>query len=278
MKKRSFRAFVSCVSAAIFVTGLSYPASAATIIPDAVLNGNGDFAYLNDQPLGPRQDNISDAYGTYALDIRTSSVPSLAVSVAGGARGGVVGFTYYMLIGGPDGLATIHINSMGLSEIINSTHPLDSWAGSKFQMVDTSDPSSAYRELPTYNQSLAVDQWSGSTPNVIDYSSNTIDYDVSLYANHLYAILLQANVLASTTGSSLSGAESLYTMIDPKFTVTGDNASDYTLSFSEGIGNGDPVEAAVPEPTTWALMLIGFGFIGFAMRRQRQQPQVRFAF
>ncbi len=37
-------------------------------------------------------------------------------------------------------------------------------------------------------------------------------------------------------------------------------------------------ESAVPEPTTWAMMLVGFAAIGFAMRRQRQQPQVRFAF
>jgi hypothetical protein len=35
----------------------------------------------------------------------------------------------------------------------------------------------------------------------------------------------------------------------------------------------------VPEPATWALMLAGFGAIGFAMRRQRKpQPKVRFAF
>ncbi|MEZ5735103.1 MAG: PEPxxWA-CTERM sorting domain-containing protein [Novosphingobium sp.] len=36
---------------------------------------------------------------------------------------------------------------------------------------------------------------------------------------------------------------------------------------------------AVPEPATWAMMLLGFGLIGGAMRsRKRQQPRVRFAF
>lgn len=39
------------------------------------------------------------------------------------------------------------------------------------------------------------------------------------------------------------------------------------------------VPAAVPEPATWAMMLVGFGAIGAAMRRRRQQaPKVRFAF
>ena len=36
---------------------------------------------------------------------------------------------------------------------------------------------------------------------------------------------------------------------------------------------------AVPEPATWAMMLLGFGVIGAAMRRKRApQPKVRYAF
>ena len=34
------------------------------------------------------------------------------------------------------------------------------------------------------------------------------------------------------------------------------------------------VSAAVPEPATWALLLIGFGFIGGAMRIRRRKPQM----
>jgi hypothetical protein len=52
-----------------------------------------------------------------------------------------------------------------------------------------------------------------------------------------------------------------------------------------GIDNDNPsglrallqVTAAVPEPGTWLLMLMGFGFVGFQMRR-RQKTQVRFQF
>jgi hypothetical protein len=35
--------------------------------------------------------------------------------------------------------------------------------------------------------------------------------------------------------------------------------------------------AAVPEPSTWAMMLVGFGAIGFAMRKQRQTVNYSFA-
>jgi hypothetical protein len=34
---------------------------------------------------------------------------------------------------------------------------------------------------------------------------------------------------------------------------------------------------AVPEPSTWGMMLLGFGVIGAAMRRQNRQPQSRMA-
>jgi len=31
--------------------------------------------------------------------------------------------------------------------------------------------------------------------------------------------------------------------------------------------------AAVPEPATWAMMLLGFGAIGFTMRRRKDLPR-----
>ena len=35
--------------------------------------------------------------------------------------------------------------------------------------------------------------------------------------------------------------------------------------------------AAVPEPATWAMMLVGFGFAGAAARRRRTRVNVSFA-
>ena len=34
---------------------------------------------------------------------------------------------------------------------------------------------------------------------------------------------------------------------------------------------------AVPEPATWAMMLLGFGAVGFAMRRRRQPVMAQLA-
>ena len=59
------------------------------------------------------------------------------------------------------------------------------------------------------------------------------------------------NLMANTT------YRFLYTLNSP--------AGGATLS-----GNASFYQAAVPEPATWALMLIGFGGIGMAMRRRRR--------
>jgi hypothetical protein len=54
----------------------------------------------------------------------------------------------------------------------------------------------------------------------------------------------------------------------------GVNQSFSAVAFSDGqiIGSGTnfttPVTAPVPEPATWAMMLLGFGMMGFAMRKR----------
>lgn len=41
--------------------------------------------------------------------------------------------------------------------------------------------------------------------------------------------------------------------------------------------SADPLAGAVPEPATWAMMLMGFGAIGVAMRRRRRASAPKFA-
>ena len=52
-------------------------------------------------------------------------------------------------------------------------------------------------------------------------------------------------------------------------------ASQYTLAINGNnsgagsLGGSITIRQAVPEPATWAMMLLGFGAVGFAMRRRR---------
>ena len=56
-----------------------------------------------------------------------------------------------------------------------------------------------------------------------------------------------------------------------------DTAYDSGMAFSGITVAGVPVGNAVPEPGTWAMMLLGFGAVGFAMRRRRAVPRLKAA-
>ena len=51
-----------------------------------------------------------------------------------------------------------------------------------------------------------------------------------------------------------------------------------TFATSQAAFEIDEVAAAVPEPATWAIMLLGFGMIGSALRRRRVTAKVRYNF
>jgi hypothetical protein len=57
--------------------------------------------------------------------------------------------------------------------------------------------------------------------------------------------------------------------VDPTFTVVGDYASRWS---------GVPSAAsAVPEPFTWAMMILGFAGVGFMAYRRKNRTTFRFA-
>lgn len=78
------------------------------------------------------------------------------------------------------------------------------------------------------------------------------------------------------TFSALTSTSSVTTSWTPyTFTFTADGSMNPSLVFSGLTQSGDTSVgldavsvAAVPEPTTWFMMLLGFGMIGFAMRKR----------
>jgi PEP-CTERM motif len=97
-------------------------------------------------------------------------------------------------------------------------------------------------------------------------SSFNATYTRPLHTNQVYNVYLYGNLYASVSGNLGGGDAEFSGYIDPTFKVVGDNADAYTLVFSPGIGNVD----AVPEPSTWAMMILGFLGLGrLAYRRKR---------
>lgn len=67
-------------------------------------------------------------------------------------------------------------------------------------------------------------------------------------------------------------------LIAPTGLEIGRDGAFYVTNFSAAEGIGQVLRiSAVPEPATWAAMVIGFGVIGAGMRRRKQGPAPRFA-
>jgi hypothetical protein len=94
------------------------------------------------------------------------------------------------------------------------------------------------------------------------------------------------NVLVSQDDSGYVDLGSV-TGRDPFFNYTFANAGLYYLRVGSWPGDvastgpyklnvslQSPGSGAVPEPSTWAMMLLGFGAIGAAMRRRAKQPKL----
>lgn len=100
----------------------------------------------------------------------------------------------------------------------------------------------------------------------------------------LYVLEVDSNGLATAGGSSQitrinpGGARSLVWsgLAAPTGLAIGRNGNLFVTNFSASSGIGQVLRiAAVPEPATWALMILGFGTIGIAARRRRLQQASR---
>jgi hypothetical protein len=76
--------------------------------------------------------------------------------------------------------------------------------------------------------------------------------------------------------ASFSGSPGLSGFSLPTGSFEEVGAGPRTFNFDR---NGMLVASAVPEPTTWAMMLIGFGAIGYSMRSacRKQKASVSYA-
>ncbi len=112
--------------------------------------------------------------------------------------------------------------------------------------------------------------FTGATISTIGSARNNIDF-TSVTLNG------QAFSLSGPGVAEFGFIDALATMSGQQ-TLTVNGISGGNGSFAGTIAFQPGVMGAVPEPSTWAFMLLGFGAIGYGMRRRKQTAQVRYSF
>lgn len=90
------------------------------------------------------------------------------------------------------------------------------------------------------------------------------DIDLSIAPGTTEFVNLTVNVFATYAASASANLDPII-FVDPRFA----QASQYSVQVSSGIGN--PAPDAAPEPSAWALIILGLGLAGGGLRASRRR-------
>lgn len=141
-----------------------------------------------------------------------------------------------------------------------------------WQMDSNATPDSYFGWMAKFSNVTGTFQGLTGSSVTIDFYGNLPGWDGLTISDNG-----TGSVLADAFGHMLfSGPNSAPTFLLGTYDLTNNlswpNANPVQLVISEVPGG------AVPEPATWALMILGFGAVGFAMRRRQQvATTVRYA-
>jgi hypothetical protein len=162
--------------------------------------------------------------------------------------------SYYISIVGPSGLVPIDFTARGTLA----------------QSYATGSASTQLYIEGDIDDQLSVDIWGQQSislsgdQNPLTGSANafTLSGTTEEAANTQILVGMSIGINVETNGPYPTGSASAY--LDPIFYIdpTFPDASEYSIVISPGIGNS-PV-SGVPEPSTWAMMLLGVAGLGFA--------------
>ena len=151
--------------------------------------------------------------------------------------------------------------------------------------IDGEGPSNGTVHLDSWTNDGSHSIWTLTQANGNAFSLNAFDYATFTYylGDAATALTLTGTLLGggtvSQTFAPLAGAFQTFSVL-PTFTgvtsVRFDAAGFHNRSAYDNIVVN--ATAAVPEPASWALMILGFGVTGFALRRRSAgAPRVAYA-
>jgi len=204
------------------------------------------------------------AFGVGGITVVVTGTPEPSVFVSfadpGGYNGGgaLENLSYYFELVGPSASVPIDLT---YNVDFTATGGLGPAGGSYANVQINSDCINVPTDCAAYN-SIA----GSSAPFATDLSGVLKS---TVQSNEPNFVLLNAAVGEGEPSppTTITALVDPTISIDPSFAATDPNyLRDYSIAFSDGIGNG-----AVPEPATWTMMLFGVGLVGAGLRTSRRK-------
>jgi hypothetical protein len=263
---RSFTAIL-VVCAASSASASVLPAAAFYGGVDIFLNaGNGSLSHAGSSSFtGSQSAVVAGAGGTATAQIQatTSPFPSITAFTSNSGAADLYGASasnnldYYIRIVGPDASNVPLIVDSHAS--LSSTNLVDGSGSS----LDLSVGYQTIAYLGASTSGLAVLGGSGSISGPASVLSITQTLSEQSNTDIFVHMYVSAVIQGNTVESAGAFLDPIF-FIDPTFA----GANKYSIETSPGIGN----VSAVPEPSTWAMMILGFAGVGFMAYRQKSQP------
>ncbi len=139
----------------------------------------------------------------------------------------------------------------------------------------------AWTLLGSFNNVVGIGAVSSDPGGIVEFDIA----DVALAANSIYGLYITQTVNNFGLGSGVRFTNSVLgsqVAFDSNLSIQNSRGASYSFNGISRNGrsfNGSltyAVNAAVPEPATWAMMIVGFGLVGGAMRR-RHSVRVTYA-
>lgn len=247
MTNKPFAPALTLLAGLLVLIGTN-PAQAAVLnpLPDA-LYYNGALSIFTLKTAG-RSSGVSSSSSTTSASTQNNyDTPYLSAAGNSPAGGGALGesyLQYWMRIIGPTDTVQVLFQAAGQT----------SAEGSQVFPKATLDIIGGKIDGANGLSFAACSNCAGA-------SSFFVNRTYTFETNSAYRITMDAQV------SAVFGSGTAW--VDPFFGVP----DGYTISFSDGIGNA-PLVTAVPEPTTWAMMVLGFAGIGLLAYRRRRDPSL----
>jgi len=243
-------------------------------VPGTVLGNTGQVPLISDGTIGSaippvNLTNAASASGSITISQQPSPSIYLTASETNAARNGVLAdfllnpsINYFMEVLGAPGSVSVKINASGGASVLAAAAGAysNNIAQANFSVTKVGGgqvlADTAY--LNAYGGNYA-----GPASNTFVETGTYV-----FQTNTLYSVLLSGYLSSGISGNLGGGTETLSAFVDPQFSIASGDPSLYQFDFSAGIGNS---VGAVPESSTWVMLLLGFCGLGFLAYRRKDK-------